>query len=376
MYSLIFCFILSDDCSPSSCSILLGLWCFRLCLSTTEKGSESISERSNSNTFTFKCKKNLKDSSFLSLAECLSSSATKLFLQSKYNNAEEENSNENIYPNKSKYMDKDKEKKKDEENEKGNKKEKEEEKDKEINKKIIVDDIVNIFNDLWHSCVSSSGQSYLILHYLRDLVEENHDNDIYNDNGINRNDVNSNCNGMNNKNKCNKTDIKTIIYFLLSSINLISIQYHPRLFFILSWLVKEGTTEHSSKGSTEHSSDSDIFIIPKDLSILNYSLLQTRKEKTNNYKNANMIINTKNLIDEENLIDNNLVSQILENYFHLRLNLIFSTESSNELNATTLQAQGLLLSKVFAKVRKINMITIIIINIIIIIIIMLLIYYY
>ena len=347
MYFVLFCFLLSDDCSPSSCSILLGLWCFRLCLSTTEKDCESTSEWSNSDAFTFKCKKNPKDSSFLSLAECLSSSATKLFLQKKYNNAKEDNRYENVYSNKSEYADKDREEKKD------NEKEKEEEKDGEIAKKTIIDKIVNIFHNFWHFCVSSSGQSYLILHYLRDLVEENHDNDIYNNNGINRNDVNNDNNGMNNnnKNKFNKTDIKTIIYFLLSSINLISIQYHPRLFFIISWLVNKGTTEHSLKGSTDHSSDSDIFSISKDLSILNYSLLQTKNEKTNNNKNANMIINTKNQIDNENFIENNLVSQILINFFQLRINLIFSTESSNKLNSRTMQAQGLMLSKVFAKVR-------------------------
>ena len=332
--------MLLDVSSPSPSSILLGLWCLQLCLPSTERDHGSIPDRNNSDTTTYKCKKN-NNNSFLSLAECLSSGAEQLLLQSTYkNNIEKNNGNENEYENSNKINCTD------------------DDKEEKVIKDAIIDKIVSIFNNLFQSCVGSSGQSYLLLHYLRDLVEENHNDDIHNNN-INPDDLKNNNNSKNNESKCNITEIKTIIYFLLSSMNLISIQYHPRLFFIISWLVKEENTEHSS--------DSHILKISKDSSILNYSLLQARKEKTNKLENANMIINTKNQIEKENFVDNNQVTELLKNFFQSRINLIFSSESNIKLNSTALQAQGLLLSKVFAKVRKCHIVVIIIIVAVIII---------
>ena len=334
--------MLLDVSSPSPSSILLGLWCLQLCQPSTERDHGSIPDRNNSNTTTYKCKKN-NNNSFLSLAECLSSGARQLSLQSTYkNNIEKNNGNENEYENSNKTNCTD------------------DDKEEKVIKDAIIDKIVSIFNNLFQSCVGSSGQSYLLLHYLRDLVEENHNDHIHNNN-VNPDDLKNNNNSKNNESKCNITEIKTIIYFLLSSMNLISIQYHPRLFFIISWLVKEENTEHSS--------DSHILKISKDSSILNYSLLQARKEKTNKFENANMIINTKNQIEKENFVENDQVTELLKNFFQSRINLIFSPESNFKLNSTALQAQGLLLSKVFAKVRKCHMVDFIIIVAVIIFII-------
>ena len=338
--------MLLDVSSPSPSSILLGLWCLHLCLPSTERDHGSIPDRNNSDTTTYKCKKNNNDS-FLSLAECLSSGAKQLSLQSTYkNNIEKNNGNENEYENSNKTNCTD------------------DDKEEKVIKDAIIDKIVSIFNNLFQSCVGSSGQSYLLLHYLRDLVEKNHVDHIHNNN-VNPDDLKNNSNSKNNESKCNITEIKTIIYFLLSSMNLISIQYHPRLFFIISWLVKEENTEHSS--------DSHILKLSKDSSILNYSLLQARKEKTNEFENANMIINTKNEIEKENFVENDQVTHLLKNFFQSRINLIFSPESNIKLNSTALQAQGLLLSKVFAKVRKCHIVVVIIIIVIIIIIIVLII---
>ena len=71
---ILFCFVLLDVSSPSPSSILLGLWCLQLCLPSTERDHGSIPDRNNSDTTTYKCKKN-NNNSFLSLAECLSSGA-------------------------------------------------------------------------------------------------------------------------------------------------------------------------------------------------------------------------------------------------------------------------------------------------------------
>ena len=148
---ILFCFVLLDVSSPSPSSILLGLWCLQLCLPSTERDHGSIPDRNNSDTTTYKCKKN-NNNSFLSLAECLSSGARQLLLQSTYkNNIEKNNGNENENENinKTNCTDDDEEEK--------------------IIKDAIIDKIVSIFNNLFQSCVGSSGQSYLLLHYLRDL---------------------------------------------------------------------------------------------------------------------------------------------------------------------------------------------------------------
>lgn len=315
-----------------------------------QRDIESTLKRHVSDTLKSNCIKTPNNLLFFRLSECLSKGALRLL-------------DESCHRKKSKTFTMDEEKGKENENKSENenaKKDRGEECDhagKDVersnNKEKIIESLTDIFIDLWDSCVGSAGTAYLALKYLKNIVEDDNvttnDNDNSNsdkNNIINNHSNNNDSSSHDNNSKNSMINIKTIIYFLLSSINIISIEHHPRLFFIVSWLVER---KHEVRYS-----DIQTKLIPKSSSVLNHFLtdIGNDNEKINDERKENILPKSETSPERENFVENKFISIVLLNLFESEMNLIFDIKSDIDMNAEALKTKGMILSQFLTKVIK------------------------
>lgn len=252
----------------------------------------------------------------------------------------------------------------------------------EDNGEVNIKKILIIFSELWNLNTLGPGSALILLHCMRKRAEEgtrfcsNNDKQEIGDKENcdkypNKNENEKKSISMSNKGKRENInmeekrinrgedrgeDIAAAVRALLDTVETIPTTRHPRLFFIISWLLttpnaeysSEHSTKHSSENSKEHSSaiSEDPFLSPqfmsknvrKDCSVMDLFVSNSSTQDGNNsdtceYFNVNLPI----------------LPGVFE-WLDTRVNDIFTVRSSDVLDSDALLSKGRALTSLIATV--------------------------
>lgn len=184
-----------------------------------------------------------------------------------------------------------------------------------------IENILNVFSDLWNLNTSGPGSALILLHCLRRGVEEGmrfcsksgkEKIDRNENENRSKNDNEKEFVSTSNKGKIENSDMKekrinrdediaAAVLALLDTVETIPTTRHPRLFFIISWLLTTTNSEYSSELSSAITDDP--FVAPqfmsknvrKDCSVMDLFVSNSASDDGNNsdaceYFNVNLPI--------------------------------------------------------------------------------------
>lgn len=226
--------------------------------------------------------------------------------------------------------------------------------------------ILNIFSELWNLNTLGPGSALILLHCMRKRVEEGtrfclkSDNDKFDKNKNEKRNKNekeflptSKKEKIENSDTKEKRvsrdeDIAAAVHALLDTVETIPTTRHPRLFFIISWLLTTTNAEHSPAHSIELSSATteDPFLAPqfmsknvrKDCTVMDLFVSNSASDGGNNsnaceYFNVNLPI----------------LPGVFE-WLDSRVNDILAVKSSDVLDSDALLSKGRALTSLIAMV--------------------------
>lgn len=202
---------------------------------------------------------------------------------------------------------------------------------------VNVRKILKIFSELWNVNTLGLGSALITLHCLRKKIEEStkfsfERKDIDND------EIYENIQYQ----RSRPIDVAAAVHALLDTVETLPTTRHPRLYFIISWLLTSTSAEHSSEQSSTITEDpylSSNFMsknVRKNCSVMNLFLL--------NYNN-----NINNDGGEYFTVNLPILPDVFE-WLDSRVNDILTFRSSDVLNSDTLLIKGRALTSLIAKV--------------------------
>ena len=320
-YSNFYYYSILENASSTSAIILLVLWCHRLCLQEENIPQSKISidiknvPQNDKNKFLPRST-SLDDNDipfFSQLKTCL------LKIQNNFQSLEKLfNSNKKEFVINENYDDTD---------------------DIKIEDNEDIRKILKIFSELWNANTLGPGSALISLHCLRKRVEESTKISLKNNNiGENENEEK-----IHNQ-KSRPNDVAAAVHALLDTVETLPTTRHPRLYFIISWLLTSISTEHSSEHSLAITEDpflSSNFMsknIHKNCSVMNLFLLNPTNDNDNNNDGCEYFtVNLPILPDVFEWLDS-------------RVNDILTFRSSDVLDSDALLIKGRALTSLIAKV--------------------------
>ena len=198
---------------------------------------------------------------------------------------------------------------------------------------------MKIFLELWNVNTLGPGSALITLHCLRKKVEESTKFSLKSDND----DKNENNEKFQNHDS-GPIDVAAAVHALLDTVETLPITRHPRLYFVISWLLTSTSAEHSSEQSSATTEDpflSSNFMsknVLKDCSVMNLFLLNPIND--NDINNNGVEYFTVNLP---------ILPDVFE-WLDSRVNDILTFRSSDVLDSDTLLIKGRALTSLIAKV--------------------------
>lgn len=201
--------------------------------------------------------------------------------------------------------------------------------------------ILKIFSELWNVNTLGPGSALISLHCLRKKVEES--TKI----SLKSNDIDKNENNEKIENQRNmQVDVAAAVHALLDTIETLPTTRHPRLYFIISWLLTSTSAEHSSEHSLAITEDpflSSNFMsknVLKNCSVMNLFLLNPTNDNDNDNNNDGGEYFTVNLP----------ILPVVFGWLDSRVNDILTFRSSDVLDSDALLTKGRALTSLIAKV--------------------------
>ena len=320
IFPLFYYYSILEYASSTSAIILLVLWCHRLCLQEENIPQSEISidiknvPQNNENKFLPRSTSlDYNDIPFFSqLKTCL------LKIQNNFQSLEKLlNSNKKEFVINENYDDTD---------------------DIKIEDNEGIRKILKIFSELWNANTLGPGSALISLHCLRKRVEESTKISLKNNN------IGKNENEKIHNQKSRPNDVAAAVHALLDTVETLPTTRHPRLYFIISWLLTSISTEHSSEHSLAITEDpflSSNFMsknIRKNCSVMNLFLLNPTNDNDNNNDGCECFtVNLPILPDVFEWLDS-------------RVNDILTFRSSDVLDSDALLTKGRALTSLIAKV--------------------------